>query len=87
MRGAFTLIELLVVLVIVTLVMGVVIPRGAKMLSGYQRTTARLKSEENLSRMRARAFLELHEYNVTVDGIRYRCTMEGIAIDQSHDYD
>ena len=86
MRSAFTLIELLVVLAIMTLVMGVVIPQGSKMLLGYEHTMNRLKEEENLSRMRARAFLENQEYNVTVEGILHRCTIEGVDIEASNDH-
>jgi prepilin-type N-terminal cleavage/methylation domain-containing protein len=86
MRAAFTLVELLVVLVIMTLVMGVVIPQGSKMLSGYEHTMGRLKEEENLSQMRARAFLEVQEYNVTVNGVLHHCTVEGVDLEERDDH-
>jgi prepilin-type N-terminal cleavage/methylation domain-containing protein len=86
MRSAFTLVELLVVLAILTVIMGVVVPQGAKMLGGYQRTIARLAAENNLSVMRARSFIELREYNVTVDGRLYRILPKGVVLAPGDDH-
>ena len=85
MRSAFTLIELLVVLVIITLVMGVVIPKGAKMLSSYQHSLLKMEAEQNLSRLRAGAFLEVKDFNLTVEGKHYLITKKGVIIETSND--
>ena len=87
MRSAFTLIELLVVLVIITLVMGVVIPKGAKMLNGYQHSLQRIKAEQNLSKSRADAFLEARDINITQNGKHYIITKKGVIVETSHDND
>jgi len=80
MRDAFTLIELIVVMVILVTVMAVVMPQGAKMLNSYQRNITRLKQENNLSYHRALSFLELKEFNITVDSKIYHTTKKGLIL-------
>ena len=80
MREAFTLIELLVVLTIMTLVMGVVIPQGAKMLSSYEHSLDRIEKKQELSDLRAKAFLQAKDLNFT-DGVkRYRVSKKGVIV-------
>jgi len=85
MRSAFTLIELLVVLVIITLVMGVVIPKGAKMLSSYQHSLSRVEEKQNLSNTRANAFLEAKDFNLTQGKKKYIITKKGVIVEISND--
>ena len=85
MRSAFTLIELLVVLVIITLVMGVVIPKGAKMLSSYQHSLERVEAEQNLSKTRAEAFLQAKDFNLTQGDKSYFISKKGVIFEISND--
>lgn len=86
-RQAFTLIELLVVLVILTLVMAVVIPRGAKMLSSYQHSLAKIKIKQKLSKLRATAFLQAKDINVTINKKQYLFSKKGVLREASYDHD
>jgi len=85
MRRAFTLIELLVVLVIMVLVMGVVIPRGVKMLESYNQSLLNLEFDQNLSILRANAFLEAKKVYVTHTNKEYEITKKGIIIETGND--
>ena len=85
MRGAFTLIELLVVLVILTLVMAVVIPQGAKMLSSYQHSLTKIKAKQKLSKSKAEAFLQAKDINVTLNNKHYLILKKGVVVEISHD--
>ena len=85
MRQAFTLIELLVVLVILTLVMAVVVPRGAKMLSSYQHSLEKIKVKQKLSKLKATAFLQAKDINITIDEKKYIFSKKGVMHEISHD--
>ncbi len=85
MREAFTLIELLVVLVILTLVMAVVIPQGAKMLSGYEHSLTKIKQKQKLSKSKAKAFLQARDINLTIANKHYLILKKGVMIEASHD--
>jgi len=78
MRKGFTLIELLVVMMIVAVIMGLVVPRGAKMLDGFEKVTHKIKQEHNLSLDRSYSFISVEEKNVTVQGIVYHITSKGV---------
>jgi len=86
MKTAFTLIELLVVLVIITLVMGVVIPKGAKMLSGYEKSLARIQDKQTLSKAKAKAFLEAKDIDIHLGDKTYHITKKGVIFAKSHDH-
>ena len=85
MRSGFTLIELLVVLTIITLVMGVVVPKGAKLLSSYEKSIQKAQDKQTLSKLRAEAFLEAEDKNVTIDGKKYQATKKGVLFEISND--
>ena len=85
MRSAFTLIELLVVLVIIILVMGVVVPKGAKMLSSYEHSLQRVEEEQNLSKLRAKAFLQAKDFNITIADKHYFISKKGVIVEISND--
>jgi len=84
-RKAFTLIELLVVLVILTLVMAVVIPQGAKMLSSYERSLIKIKAKQKLSKDKAEAFLQAQDINVTISKKNYLILKKGVVLESGHD--
>ena len=78
MRKAFTLIELLVVLVIMVFVMGMIIPQGSKMLSGFEKRVSITKDKQKLSKLKAMSFLEAKEENITLLGINYFISNKGV---------
>jgi len=85
MKQAFTLIELLIVLVIMVLVMGVVVPQGAKMLDRYQKNFKRMEAKQKLSQSKAYAFLTLQEQNNSIDDKNYTTNIKGIVLEKSYD--
>lgn len=84
-RSAFTLIELLVVLVVLTLIMGVVVPKGAKMLQNYQKSLNKMKSEQKLSKYKAEAFLQAQDINITMGKKIYHISKKGLVFEKSND--
>ncbi len=85
MKEAFTLIELLVVLVILTLVMAVVVPQGAKMVSNYKKSLSKIKSKQKFSKDKAKAFLQTKDINITINGKHYIILKKGVMIEIGHD--
>ena len=85
MRNAFTLIELLVVLTIITLVMGVVIPKGAKMLRSYERYLERAETKKRIEQKRDEAFLQARDITMQIGTISYLFTKKGVVIESSDD--
>ena len=83
MRSAFTLIELLVVLTILTLVMGVVVPKGATMLRNYQHALDKTKGKQQLSKTRTKAFLSATDLNLTQNDTTYFITKKGVIFEKS----
>ena len=80
MKRAFTLIELLVVLVIITVVMGLVIPLGSKMLSDFQSSIDTIKQKHTLSLDKSYAFIKSKEKNVTIKDIPYIISTKGVLL-------
>lgn len=85
MHKAFTLIELLVVLVILTLVMAVVIPQGAKMLSSYENSLRKIKANQKLSKVKSQAFLQAKDINITMGKKSYLVVKKGVIVEISDD--
>jgi prepilin-type N-terminal cleavage/methylation domain-containing protein len=85
MRSAFTLIELLVVLTIMTLIMGVIVPKGAKLLSSYDNALSRIKENHKLSLTRAKAFLFAEDKYLSLANKKYQLSKKGEIIEISND--
>jgi len=85
MRSAFTLIELLVVLTIMTLVMGVVVPKGVKMLNSYSHRLDRINQNKQLSKLRAEAFLKIEDKQIIIGNKKYFITKKGVIFEKSND--
>ena len=83
MRKAFTLIELLIVLTIITLVMGVVVPKGVKMLSSYEHAIERSQEIQKLSQAQGEAFLLAKEIEIKLLDKHYKITKKGMLIEKS----
>ena len=83
MRNGFTLIELLVVLSILVLVMGVIVPRGVKLLTSYQNSVNQVKYIQRLSTARNKAFLEAKTINISISGKYYMITSRGIVHEET----
>lgn len=78
MRKAFTLIELLVVLVIMTFVLGLVVPKGSKMLDGFQRQINITLEMQELSKERSLAFIKAKEKNIDILAKHYNISAKGV---------
>jgi len=78
MKRAFTLIELLVVLVIMTVIMGLVIPQGSKMLDSFKNSVSKIQQKHQLSLDRSSAFIKAEEKKVQMDGIEYDISAKGV---------
>lgn len=78
MRKAFTLIELMVVTIIMVVVMGLVIPKGAKMLSSFETNLKKTKSLQELSKERSFAFLQAEEKTYKTDQKVYTISPKGV---------
>lgn len=83
MKKGFTLIELLVVMIIITVVMGLVAPKGSKMLDGFTKTTKKIQEEHNLSMQRSFAFIGSQEKNITVLDTHYDISSKGVLSEKS----
>jgi len=86
MRAAFTIIELLVVLTIITLVMGLVVPKGSKMLKSYENSIKKIERDQQLSKAKAKAFLQATEIEVNIDMSVYCISKKGILFEKSCNY-
>lgn len=81
MKNAFTLIELLVVVTILTLVMAVVVPKGAKLLSSYENSLEQIQLKHKLSKEKSLAFLSVQERNITIEGKNIHITKKGYVLE------
>ena len=78
MRTAFTLIELLVVMIIMTLLMAMIAPSGAKMLRSFQKSVQKTKDIQELSKQRSISFLQAREQNIEIAGKKYHISSKGV---------
>lgn len=65
--------------------MAVVVPQGAKMLSGYENSLAKIKAKQKLSKSKAEAFLQAKDINVTLNNKHYLILKKGVVVEISHD--
>ena len=89
MRKAFTLIELLVVMIIITVVMGMVVPQGSKMLDSFQKSIEKTKDQQKLSKERSYAFIRAQETNIDILDAHYHISSKGVLTkyEKSNDND
>ena len=80
MHKGFTLIELLVVLVIMSLVLGLIAPKGSHMLREFQQTINKIKDEQKLSQTRSYAFIKAKPTDIKVLNINYHITSKGVIL-------
>lgn len=78
MRKAFTLIELLVVMVIMTVIMGMVVPQGSKLLDSFQTRLKVTKEKQELSKQKSVSFLQAKEQEVEALGAIYKISNKGV---------
>lgn len=78
LRKGFTLIELLVVMVLIVVIMGLVMPKGAKMLSSFEKSVQKTKDIQRVSKESSLAFLSSTEKTVKVLDIKYHISKKGV---------
>jgi len=87
LRSAFTLIELMVVMIIMTLLMAMIAPSGAKMLDSFEKSIQITKDKQELSKQRSISFLQAQEQNIKIAGKIYHISSKGVITkhEKSHD--
>ena len=78
MRKAFTLIELLVVMIIMTVIMAMIVPKGSKMLDSFQRSVQVTKDIQKLSKERSLAFIQAQAKDINISGKSYHISSKGV---------
>lgn len=78
MRGGFTLIELLVVLLLMTVILSVTVPMGAKIFKQFQNYVQKVDDKHKLNQAQAYAFIEAKSKNMIVEDINYSISVKGV---------
>ncbi len=90
MRKGFTLIELLVVMIILTVIMSMVVPKGSKMLDGFTKRIETTKEKQNLSKQRSMSFIQAKAQTLKMsNGSSYDISEKGVLTkhEKSNDND
>jgi len=78
MRSAFTLIELLVVMIIMTVIMAMIAPKGSKMLDSFQKSVQKTKDIQKLSKERSLAFVRAQAKDLNISEKSYHISSKGV---------
>ncbi len=89
MKKGFTLIELIVVMVIMTILMSMVMPKGSKMLESFERNLQKTKDTQKLSKERSMAFIYAKEKTIDILNATYHISSKGVLTkyEKSNDND
>jgi prepilin-type N-terminal cleavage/methylation domain-containing protein len=79
-RNGFTLIEVLVVLVLLTIIMGVIVPAGSKMLGQFSETAQSAERNVDQQMLRLKAFIHAQDTNVSFEGRQYTYKANGVVL-------
>ncbi len=79
----------MVVMVILTVLMAMVVPKGSKMLDSFQRSIQVTKDKQTLSKKRSLAFLQAKETTIDILGFSYHISDKGVMTkyEKSNDND
>lgn len=78
MKSGFTLIELLVVLLLMTIVLSITVPRGAKIFEQFQEYVEKIDEKHQLNQDQAFAFIEAKERHRVVNDVNYTISVKGV---------
>jgi len=78
MKSGFTLIELLVVLLLMTVVLSITVPQGAKIFEQFQEYLQKVDDKHQLNQDQAFAFIEAKEKNFLVNDVNYSISVKGV---------
>ena len=79
MNRAFTLIELLVVMVIIVVIMGLVMPKGAKLVSGFENEMNRVQEFHDFKLNQAYCFIKVEAKTVKFEDKIYKISKKGVV--------
>lgn len=80
MRAAFTLIEVLVTLILLSAVMAIVVPYGAKMLERFTGVLSNAEADVRQQLLRLDAFVRAENIDSTYEGKRYTYKPNGVVL-------
>ena len=80
MKAAFTLIEILITLILLSLVMGIVVPSGVKLLDQFSLIVKKQQEETLFQLKRANAFAASERVEALYLGKRYTIKPNGILL-------
>jgi len=86
-RTAFTLIELLVVMIIMVSIVGLVMPKGSKMLSSFEKSLDKTKEIQKLSKERSYAFFGAKNVDINLSSGNYHIPNKGVISKDETSYD
>jgi flagellar hook-basal body complex protein FliE len=65
-------------MVIITIIMGVVVPQGSKFLDGFKKSIDKTKERQKLSKERSYAFIKAEEKNIDILDVHYHISSKGV---------
>lgn len=63
---------------IITIVMGIVVPKGAKMLDGFEKSLKIVQAKQSLSKARSLSFIQAKEKYIDILGDSYHISSKGV---------
>jgi len=80
-KNGFTLIELLIVMVVMVVIMGLVMPKGAKLVSSFENEMNKVKEFHNFKLEKAYCFIKAQSKTVSFKEKTYNISQKGVVLE------